>query len=467
MIYEDRANPGRYHWTNITEDQEYLILYIAEGTDGFECYFKRLDDNRASFKPLFTGFRHKSTIVDHNDGKFLVRTDIDAPNYRLVSIYIEGDQSKLMDVIPESTSLLHGVSTAGGFLFANYLENASSKVYQVDYSGNVIRQVDLPEMGSIDGFDTEREDSLIFYTLSSFTQPGSVYRFNPGDGRSSVFFEPQLLFAPSEYIIDQIRYQGADETEVSMFLVYKKGIRMDGNNPCWLYGYGGFNISLTPGFKTSRIPWLENGGIFAMPNLRGGGEYGEEWHKAGMLLKKQNVFDDFIAAAEFLVDKKYTSSEKLVVEGRSNGGLLVGAVMTQRSGLMQVALPGVGVMDMLRYHKFTVRHGWVREYGSSDAKEHFDNLYSYSPLHNIKKGAAYPATLVYTGDHDDRVVPAHSFKFIATLQEAQGGSQPVLIRIETKAGHGSGKPISKQLEEEADKLAFAFYNTNFAPYIPR
>ena len=462
IVYRDEAHPNRYHWADMTEDDAYLVLYIAEGTDGFECHYKKPGSAEA-FHPLFTGFANKSSVVDHLNGKFYVRTNIDAPNYRLMSVDPESPEpDHWTDLIPEKKHLLQSVSSAGGQLFVNYLENAHSRIYRYDISGKETGEIPMPAEGSVYGFGGRPDDSLLFYTFSSFTFPGSIYSYNVRKGESELYYQAQLSFNPNDYESKQVFYPSSDGTEISMFIVYKKGTEMDGNNPCLLYGYGGFNINLTPGFSSARLPWLENGGIFAMPNLRGGGEYGEEWHKAGMLLKKQNVFNDFIAAAEYLIREKYTSSDKLVISGRSNGGLLVGAVMTQRPDLMKVALPGVGVMDMLRYHQFTVGHGWVPEYGSSEEEEHFRNLLTYSPLHNLKEGVRYPATLVYTGDHDDRVVPAHSFKFAATLQKNQAGELPVLIRIETQAGHGAGKPMSKMLDEEADKLAFSFYHTGMA-----
>ena len=460
LIFEDKAHSNRYHNVGITEDHAYLVLYAAEGTDGYECHYKSLKDGDDSFTPLFTGFDNKSSILDHHEGRFIIRTDIDAPNYRLISLDpANPDPENWIEIIPETANLLKGVSKAGGHLFANYLIKAQSKIFQLDYNGENLKEIALPGLGSASGFYADKEDSLTFYSYSSFTYPGSVFKYNLKTGKSSLYFQPELAFDPSAFEAKQILYGSKDGTPITMFVVHKKGIKLDGNNPLILYGYGGFNISLTPGFRKYLVPWLESGGIFAMPNLRGGGEYGENWHKGGMLFNKQNVFDDFISAAENLIEKKYTSSEKLVISGRSNGGLLVGAVMTQRPDLFQVALPGVGVMDMLRYHEFTVGHGWVPEYGSSEEEDHYKNLISFSPLHRLQPNTDYPATLVFTGDHDDRVVPAHSFKFAATLQEMHSGEAPVLIRIETDAGHGSGKPISKILDEEADKLAFSLYNT--------
>lgn len=464
LVYSDTANPKRYHSVRITEDKKYLILYIAEGTDGFECHFKSTS-HKGGFTPLFTGFSHKSSIVDHVNGQFLVITNVDASNYKLVSVDpLRPAKENWVEIIPEGNHLLQNVSSSCGMLFAGYLENAQTKIYIMEQSGKNKKEISLPGAGSAHGFGGKKEDSVVYYSYSSFTFPGSVYSYNVKTGSSDLYYESKLLFDPLEYESKQVFYKSKDGTPVSMFIVHKKGIVLDGNNPCLLYGYGGFNISLTPGFSVARIPWLENGGVFAMPNLRGGGEYGEDWHKSGMLENKQNVFDDFISAAEYLIKEKYTTSGKLVISGRSNGGLLVGAVMAQRPDLMKVALPGVGVLDMLKYHKFTVGHGWIPEYGSSDDPAQFKNLFKYSPLHNLKKDVEYPACLIYTGDHDDRVVPAHSFKFAATLQEKAAGPNPRLIRIETKAGHGGGKPISKLMDEEADKLAFSFYNIGLTPY---
>ncbi len=465
VIYKNDSIPNRYHWIGMTEDKEYMILYISTGTNGYECHYRKTTLDDVGFTALFTGFEHKSSIIDHVDGRFLVRTDIGAPNYRLVSIDPNNPaEENWIEVIPENEHLLQGTNTAGGVLFAKYLQNAQGKMYRMNLDGSEKEEIEMPSAGNIYGFGGEREDSLVFYGFSSFTNPGSTYSYNIRTKESKLYYQPELKFNPDEYISEQVFYPSKDGTKISMFIIRKKDVALDGRAPCMLYGYGGFNISLTPGFSSSRIPWLESGGIYAMPNLRGGGEYGEEWHKAGMLLKKQNVFDDFIAAAEYLIKEKYTSSDMLAISGRSNGGLLVGAVMTQRPDLMKVALPGVGVMDMLRYHKFTVGFGWAVEYGSSDEKEHFENLIKYSPLHNLKEGTSYPATMVYTADHDDRVVPAHSFKFAARLQECDSGQNPCLIRIETQAGHGSGKPMSKRLDEVADLWSFAFFNMGYSPF---
>lgn len=461
LIYEDRDNPNMYHWCGTTEDNQYLIMYAAPGTDGFATYYKDLSKN-GGFETFAEGYSNKTNVVKHlGDGKFLALTDIGAPNYRLVEVDINEIASEnWKDVISETDNLLQSATTGGGKLFANYLEKATDRWYQMDYDGSNKKEIKLPGLGSAGGFGGREEYDIMFYSFTSFTYPNTIFKYDVKTGKSEQFYKAELKFNPEDYVEKQVTYKSKDGTPVTMFIVHKKGLNMDGNNPAYLYGYGGFNVSLTPSFSTSRIILLENGGVFAMPNLRGGGEYGEAWHQGGMLDKKQNVFDDFIAAAEYLIEQGYTQSEKLAIAGGSNGGLLVGACMTQRPDLFAVAFPAVGVMDMLRYHKFTVGKGWIPEYGSSDDPEHFDNLYGYSPLHNIKEGVSYPATLITTADHDDRVVPAHSFKFAAQLQKSHAGDNPVLIRIATDAGHGAGKPTSKIIEEQADLWSFFFYNTN-------
>ncbi len=461
LVYNDPEHPKRYHFVSVTEDRKILALQASTGTDGYETYIKRLDKDNASFKPLQKGFKHKNSVIHHANGHIWVRTNRDADNYRLVKISTTAlDWESAEEIIPESEHLLSSVSTGGGKLFANYLEKASNHVYVLDYDGSNRSEIELPGVGSAGGFSGREEAETLFYTFTSFTRPPSIFSYDVKSGESDLFFKTELKFDPDEYVEKQVSYKSKDGTMVSMFIVHKKDLAMDGKNPTYLYGYGGFNISLTPSFSSSRLILLENGGVFAMPNLRGGGEYGEEWHKAGMLLDKQNVFDDFISAAEYLISENYTTSDQLAIAGGSNGGLLVGAAMTQRPDLFAVAFPAVGVMDMLRYHKFTVGWGWVPEYGSSDDSIHFENLYAYSPLHQLEDGTSYPATMITTADHDDRVVPAHSFKFAARLQEAHEGEDPVLIRIAVDAGHGAGKPTSKIIEEQAQKWAFFFYNTD-------
>ncbi len=470
LIYRNNNEPNMYHYVDVTEDDQYLILYASTGTDGYECHYASLSGEAVTediqFTALFTGFENKSSVIDHVDGRFLVTTDIDAPKYRLVSIEIARPaKENWIDILPENEHLLEGVSTAGGKLFASYLENASNRVYVMEYDGTNAKAIALPDgTGTAGGFGGKRDYTSVFYVFTSFTYPTSIYEYDIASGESTLFYAPTLKFDPADYESKQVFFTSKDGTEVPMFIVHKKGLQLTGDAPTMLYAYGGFNVSLTPSFSVSNILLLEQGGVYAMANLRGGGEYGEEWHRGGMLLNKQNVFDDFIAAAEYLIAQKYTSSEHLAIAGGSNGGLLVGAVMTQRPDLFQVAFPAVGVMDMLRYHKFTVGWGWIPEYGCADSTEvDFKNLLGYSPLHNLKDGVSYPATMVTTADHDDRVVPAHSFKFAARLQAAHAGEAPVLIRIEERAGHGAGKPTSKVIDEQADKWAFMFANMGVTP----
>jgi len=460
LIFEDKEHPLRYSDVTMTEDGKYLILTIAEGTDGFETYYKPVDLKKGGFVPLFKGFDHKSTVVDFENGLFYVKTDIDAPNYRLIGIDpAKPEKANWKVIIPETMDLLETVAPVGGKLFATYIKDVTSRLYQYDYTGKLEKEIQFPVPGSVTIDYCTKEEPEFGYSFESFTYPTTIYRYNVKTGTEEIFFQPALKFDPSDFEAKQVFCTSKDSTRVPIFIIYKKGLQLNSNNPALLYGYGGFNISETPFFKVSLIPLLENGAVYALANLRGGSEYGETWHKAGMLLKKQNVFDDFIAAAEYLIKEKYTSTSKLGINGGSNGGLLVGACMTQRPDLFKVAIPEVGVMDMLRYQKFTVGFGWVPEFGSSDDSVHFKNLYGYSPLHNIKSGVKYPATLVLTGDHDDRVVPAHSFKFAATLQEKQTGKNPVLIRIESQAGHGAGKPVSKTIDAATDKWAFFLFNT--------
>ena len=460
LIYEDREHPLRYVHAEVTEDEKFLILSVSEGTSGNELYFQPLSQPYAKITPLVKGFQNNNSVIDHYNGRLLVLTDKDASNYRLTSISAtEPDTAQWIDVIPETVELLEGVSTGGGKLFAYYLKDASTKILQMDYQGKTEKEIELPAIGTARGFDGKSDEKTLFYSFTSFTTPSTIYQYDVESGQSALFRQPELKFNPDDYEIRQVFYTSKDQTRVPMFIVHRKGIVLNGKNPTFLYAYGGFNISMTPSFSASRMLFLENGGVYALPNLRGGGEYGEEWHKAGMLEKKQNVFDDFIAAAEYLIKEKYTSSEKLAINGGSNGGLLVGAVMTQRPDLYRVALPAVGVLDMLRYQKFTIGWGWAVEYGRSENEKDFEYLYKYSPLHNIRSDASYPATLITTADHDDRVVPAHSFKFAATLQELNkdAGNNPILIRIESNAGHGAGKPLSKSIDEATDMWSFVFY----------
>lgn len=463
LIYEDQDNPTYYHYGGTTEDEDYFVMYAAPGTDGFAMYYLPLDGkNLPDRNPiaLFPTTTNKSSMVHSEGNNFWVITDIDAPNYRLVQINLDQpEKENWTEIIPEGDNLLAGVNTGGGYLFANYLEKATDRWYQMAYDGTGKKEIQLPGLGNAGGFGGEKDEQKLYYGFTSFTYPYTIFEYDVETGKSQPFFEPDLKFDPTDFEESQVTYTSKDGTPVTMFLVHKKGLKLDGNNPTYLYGYGGFNISLSPSFSAFRIPMLENGAVYAMANLRGGGEYGEEWHQAGMLKNKQNVFDDFIAAGEWLIEKGYTRKEKLAIAGGSNGGLLVGAAMTQRPDLFAVAFPAVGVMDMLRYHKFTVGKGWIPEYGSSEDPEMFPYLKAYSPLHNLKDGTKYPSTMVTTADHDDRVVPAHSFKFAARLQEAHQGENPVLIRVAVDAGHGAGKPISKTIEEQADIWSFFFYET--------
>ncbi|RPD42208.1 prolyl oligopeptidase family serine peptidase [Chitinophaga barathri] len=460
LIYVDKDHPLRNAGVGLTEDERFLILNTTEGTSGNELYYRDLQDpSQTDFKLLVKGFAYEPSVVENVGDKLLLLTNHDAPNYKLVLVDPKNPaQENWKLVIPEQKEVLQGVGTAGGKLFASYLKDASTRIVQYSVDGKLEKNIALPGIGSAGGFGGKKEDNTLFYTFTSFVAPPTIYKYDIPTGKSEVFRRTEVKFNPADYETKQVFFTSKDGTQVPIFLSYKKGIKMNSQNPVLLYGYGGFNIPMTPGFSVSNLFFMEQGGIYAVVNLRGGSEYGEAWHKAGMLEKKQNVFDDFIGAAEYLVKEKYTSPSKLAIRGGSNGGLLVGAAMTQRPDLFKVALPAVGVMDMLRFQKFTIGWAWVTEYGSSDKPEQFDYLVKYSPLHNLKKGTQYPATLVTTADHDDRVVPAHSFKFASALQEAHTGNNPVLIRIETQAGHGAGKPTSKLIDEAADVWSFTMYN---------
>ncbi|MBK6483616.1 MAG: S9 family peptidase [Chitinophagaceae bacterium] len=459
LIYSDKDHPLRYMSAQTTEDEKFLIINIAEGTDGTELWYMDLRNREAGFKLLFEGFKYNYNVLDNEGENLLVMTNFEAKNYKVVSVDPKNPAtSNWKPMIPEKKMLLQNVMTAGGKVFAQYLQDATARVYQFDRTGKMEHEAKMPGYGTVAGFSGEKDDKVLFYSFTSFTSPATIYKYDIATGKSEVYKKPEVKFNPDLYETKQVFYPSKDGTKVPMFIIHKKGVKLDGSNPTMLYGYGGFNISLTPSFSASRIALLENGGIYAVANLRGGSEYGEEWHEAGMLLKKQNVFDDFIAAAEYLIKEKYTSSEKLAIIGRSNGGLLVGACQTQRPDLFKVCFPGVGVMDMLRYHTFTVGWGWAVEYGASTDSVNFRNLYKYSPLHNLKAGTRYPATLITTADHDDRVVPAHSFKYAAAIQAAQAGDAPVLIRIDVNAGHGGGRPVAKVIEEDTDIYSFMFWN---------
>ncbi len=460
LIYEDNAHPLRYFNAGVTEDERYLYINVSEGTSGSEILVRDLTQPNTIFKTLFKGFENNYNIIDNSGDKILVLTDLGATNYRLVLVDpLNPDSKNWKDIIPQGIDLLEGVSTCGGKLFATYLKDASTRLYSFDRNGKNKLEILLPGICTATGISGKKEDKEAFYTFTSFINPGEIYRYDLNNGKSELFRKTDTKFDANGFETKQVFYTSKDGTKVPMFIMHKKGLKLDGNNPTLLYAYGGFNISLTPSFSVSRIMFLEKGGVYVVANLRGGGEYGEDWHKAGMLNKKQNVFDDFIAAAEFLIKEKYTSSDKLAIHGGSNGGLLVGACMTQRPELFKVAIPAVGVLDMLKYHKFTIGWGWAVEYGSSDSKEQFDYLIKYSPLHQVKSGVNYPATMIMTADHDDRVVPAHSFKFAAELQSKQlPTGNPVLIRIDKKAGHGAGKPTSKLIEDATDMWSFVLWN---------
>lgn len=458
LIFGGEKQPRRYIVAYLTEDEKYLIISAAESTSGNELYFQDLTQGGSQIVSIITGFDSDHYIVDNEGTRLIIHTNLDAPNNRVVEVDAKNPgYENWKDLISETENVM-SISTAGNNLFASYMVDVKSKVLQLDYSGGLIREVEMPAIGTARGFGAKKGDQELYYSFTSFTYPGTIFKYTIESGKSELYWKPAIDFNPEDFVTEQVFYQSKDGTEIPMFIVYKKGLTKNGKNPTYLYGYGGFNISLTPRFSLTSLILLENGGIYAQPNLRGGGEYGEKWHKAGIKMLKQNVFDDFIAAAEYLKDNNYTSSDYLAIAGGSNGGLLVGAVMTQDPDLARVAFPAVGVLDMLRYHKFTAGAGWISDYGSAEeSKEMFEYLLGYSPLHNINE-AEYPATMITTADHDDRVVPAHSFKFAATLQEKQIGDNPILIRIETKAGHGAGKPTSKIIEGQADKWSVMFYN---------
>ncbi|MEA1873699.1 MAG: prolyl oligopeptidase family serine peptidase [Bacteroidota bacterium] len=465
LVYEDTENNAWSFSTDVTDDEAYLIISVSESTSGNALYFRDLNDENAEIEKIVTDFDHDFWALDHIDGKLIVMTNYEAPKYKLITIDPENpEKENWEDIIGEMDYVLRSVSPIGEKLIAKYMKDAHSVVKVFDLNGNYLCDVDIPVLGTVSGFGGDTDDTETFYTVTSFTTPSTVYHYDIDNNESSLYQSSEIDFDETKYETKQIFYESKDGTKVPMFIVHKKGIELDGNNPAILYGYGGFNISLTPSFSITRLIWLEQGGVYAMANLRGGGEYGQEWHKAGIKMKKQNVFDDFIAAAEYLIDEDYTNSDKLAIMGGSNGGLLVGAVTNQRPDLFQVAVPSVGVMDMLRYHLFTIGKYWASDYGTSqDCKEMFEYLRAYSPIHNIESGKEYPAVLVKTADHDDRVVPAHSFKYIATLQEHYKGENPVMIRIETKAGHGAGKPTQKIIDEYADVYAFIFDNMGITP----
>jgi prolyl oligopeptidase len=449
----------RYVRGSVSDDNHYLFISGANSTSGNELYLQDLTKPNAPIQLIHAGFEYDVDVLDNQGTKLFIVTNYKAPNKRIVTVDVSNPTAdNWKDFIAETDQVL-SPSTGAGFIFANYMKDAVSLVKQFDYNGQLVREIELPGLGTATGFGGKNEDKIVYFSFTNYVTPSTTYQFSPADGTSSIYVQPKVVFESGDYTSKQVFYTSKDGTKVPMIITYKKGITLNGKNPTILYAYGGFNVSLTPSFSIANAVWLEMGGIYAVANLRGGGEYGKKWHDAGTKMQKQNVFDDFIAAAEYLIAQKYTSSNFLAIKGGSNGGLLVGATMTQRPDLMKVALPAVGVMDMLRYHTFTAGAGWAYDYGTAeDSKAMFDYIKSYSPVHNVKAGVKYPATLVTTGDHDDRVVPAHSFKFAAELQAKQVGSNPVLIRIETNAGHGAGKPVSKTIEEAADLQAFTLYN---------
>lgn len=452
----------RYVGGNVTEDDHYLVITASTSTYGNELFIKDLTKPDSPIVTIVDNFNSDNYVMDNEGSKLFIVTDLNAPNKRIVTVDVSNPKAaNWKDFIPETENVL-SPSTCSGFIFANYMIDAVSAIKQYDYSGKLIRDIQLPGLGTAGGFSGKKKDKIVYYSFTNYTTPGTIYALEPKSGESAVYEKPNVDFKSEEYESKQIFYTSKDGTRIPMIITHKKGLKLDGKNPTMLYGYGGFNISLTPSFSISNAVWMENGGVFAVPNLRGGGEYGKRWHDAGTKMQKQNVFDDFIAAAEYLITQKYTSSDFLAVRGGSNGGLLVGAAMTQRPELMKVALPAVGVMDMLRYHTFTSGAGWAYDYGTAqDSQAMFKYIKGYSPVHNVKSGTQYPATMVTTGDHDDRVVPAHSFKFAAELQEKQAGNNPTLIRIDVKAGHGAGKSVSATIQENVDIQAFTLYNMGF------
>lgn len=457
VIFGDKQK-RRYVGGSVTEDERYLFITAATSTSGNELYMIDLKDKSGKLITLVDNFSSDSYVIENEGTKLFIVTNLNAPNEKIVTTDASNPvASTWVDFIPETENVL-SAGTACGYFFAHYMKDALSNIKQYDYTGKLVREVTLPGLGTASMGGAKKDEKDVYFSFTNYITPGSIYKYNPETGASEVYVTPKIDFNPENYESKQVFYTSKDGTKVPMIITHKKGLKLDGNNPAMLYGYGGFNVSITPNFSISNAVWMEQGGIYAVPNLRGGGEYGKKWHDAGTQMKKQNVFDDFIAAAEYLIANKYTSSDYLAIAGGSNGGLLVGACMTQRPDLFKVALPAVGVLDMLRYHTFTAGAGWAYDYGTAEqSKEMLDYLLGYSPVHNVKE-TSYPATMVTTADHDDRVVPAHSYKFIAELQAKQQGTNPVVIRIDKSAGHGAGKPTSKIIEEAADRYSFALYN---------
>ena len=463
LIYGGKdAEKNRYVGAQVTDNGHYLLISASVSTSGNKLFLKDLRNKEAPLRTMAGSYDSDHYLLENKGDLLYLVTNHEAPNQRLVKVNAQAPAiENWTDVIPHNEHVL-SVTSGGGFFFAEYMIDALSKVYQYDFDGKTLGEIDLPGIGTVRGFSGKKEDDVLYYRFTNYANPSVVYQYLPKDKKSALYWTPPIDFSPEAYVSSQVFYTSKDGTKIPMIITHKKGLERNGKNPTILYGYGGFNISLTPSFSILNAVWMEQGGIYAVPNLRGGGEYGKAWHKAGTKQQKQNVFDDFIAAAEFLIKEEYTTPEFLAIRGGSNGGLLVGATMTQRPDLMKVALPAVGVLDMLRYHTFTAGAGWAYDYGTAeDSKEMFEYLKGYSPVHNVKEGINYPATLITTSDHDDRVVPAHSFKFAAELQAKQQGENPVLIRIETKAGHGAGTPVSKRIEQAADIFGFTLYNMGY------
>jgi prolyl oligopeptidase len=463
LIFKNPKYPKRNYSPDVSKDEKYLYVYESRGTHGNNVFIKNLQTGK-NFVKLTTGFKYEYRILGHRGDKLIVHTNYNAPKYKVVKIDVhKRDVGNWIEVIPEQKNVLRQCQLAGDNIIASYLKDAHSEVKVFSNEGDLLYDLELPGLGSVGSMTGNQKSNELYYSFASYTTPTQIWKHNMETKKSEIVFKPEIDINTDEYVTEQVFYESKDGTQIPMFLVHKKGIEKDGNNPTLLYGYGGFNVSLTPRFSVSNMIWLENGGIYAVANLRGGGEYGERWHRQGMRLNKKNVFNDFIAAAEYLIENNYTNNDKIAINGGSNGGLLVGAVTNKRPELFEVAIPEVGVMDMLRFHKFTIGWAWVDEYGSSEDSLDFENLYSYSPLHNINGERDYPAVLVMTADHDDRVVPAHSFKYIATLQEKYKGENPTMIRIQTKAGHGAGKATSVAIQEEADVWSFIFHNMEIQP----
>lgn len=463
VVFGEKAvEKHRYVGGSVTEDNRYLLISASTSTSGNKLYIKDLTVKNSPLIPIIDTFESDTYVAQNRKSKLYLVTNLNAPNKKVVTVDAKNPSSEnWKDFIPETENVL-SLNSGAGYFFAEYMVDAVSKVLQYDFDGNLVREVKLPGVGSSGGFGGKKDAKELYFSFTNYNTPNSSYKFNPKDGTYTSYWKPAINFNPEDYQSSQVFYTSKDGTKIPMIITHKKGVGLNGKNPTILYGYGGFNISLTPSFSIANAVWMEQGGVYAVPSLRGGGEYGKKWHNAGTQMQKQNVFDDFIAAAEYLIEKKYTSSAYLAIRGGSNGGLLVGATMTQRPNLMKVALPAVGVLDMLRYHTFTAGAGWAYDYGTAeDSKEMFEYLKGYSPVHNVKEGVEYPATLITTGDHDDRVVPAHSFKFAAALQDKQSGSNPTLIRIETNAGHGAGTPVAKTIEQYADIFGFTLFNMGF------